>query len=68
METIKIKTGEYYTKPEFYPYMPPEIFDALELAELKGALHGEEILAEVSKEAFEKMIDDFNAEKRNEKD
>ena len=61
---IKIKTGEYYTKPEFYPYMPPEIFDALELAELKGALHGEEILAEVSKEAFEKMINEYNEDKR----
>lgn len=59
MELIKIKTGEYYTKPEFYPYMPPEIFDALELAELKGALEGEDLLAEVPKEAFDKMIQDF---------
>ena len=47
MEMIKIKTGEYYDRPEFYPYMPSVIFDALELAVLKGAVNGEEVLAKV---------------------
>lgn len=64
MEMIEIKTGEYYLKPEFYPYMPADIFDALELAELKGSLRGEEIFAEVSKESFEKMINDFNKDNK----
>lgn len=64
MEIIKIKTGEYYDKPEFYPSMPKEVFDALELAALKEAASGEEVLAEVPKDVFEKMISDFNADKK----
>lgn len=65
MEMIKIKMGEYYDRPEFYPYMPSVIFDALELAALKGAANGEEVLAEVPKDIFDKMIEDFK--KENEK-
>ena len=65
MEMIKIKTGEYYDKPEFYPSMPKEVFDALELAALKEAASGEEVLAEVPKDVFEKMIEDHK--KENEK-
>lgn len=28
MTLIRIKTGEYYNRPEFYPYMPESIFNA----------------------------------------
>ena len=63
MEMIKIKTSEYYTKPEYYPFMPEEIFDALELAELEGAFNDSDIEVLVSKEAFDEMIHEFNKDK-----
>lgn len=63
MNFIRINTGEYYDRPEFYPYMPESIFNALELAELKRSSPDEEITAEVEEEDFQKMIDDFNSAK-----
>ena len=36
MDAIKIKVADYYGKPSYYSVMPNEIFDALELASLKG--------------------------------
>ena len=36
MDAIKIKVADYYGNPSYYSVMPNEIFDALELASLKG--------------------------------
>lgn len=63
-EMITIRNIDYYNKPEFYPFMPREIFNILELAELKGAFRGELIVAEVPKRLFDKMMSDYNAAKR----
>lgn len=48
---IEIEVNKYYGNPSYYSVMPQEIFDALELASLKG----EETTA-VDKALFEKMI------------
>lgn len=61
MTLIRVNTGEYYDRPEFYPYMPASIFNALELAELQRNSPEDEITAEVPEEDFQKMIDDFNS-------
>lgn len=63
MTLIRVKTGEYYDRPEFYPYMPESIFNALELAELKRNSPDEEITVEVEEEDFKKMLDDYNSAK-----
>lgn len=55
METITINVNEYYGNPSYYSVMPDAIFDALELASLKG----EETTA-VDKALFEKMIVEYN--------
>ena len=47
---IEIKVNEYYGNPSYYSVMPQEIFDALELASLKG-----EEFATVNKNLFDKM-------------
>lgn len=60
METVKIKISEYYNKPEYYRFMPPEIFNALEYAELKEAWTGKEVAVDVPKHLFDKMIEDYN--------
>lgn len=52
---IEIKVNEYYGNPSYYSVMPQEIFDALELASLKG-----EEFATVNKTLFDKMIVDYN--------
>ena len=52
---IQIKVSVYYGNPSYYSVMPQEIFDALELASLKG-----EEYATVDKEQFDKMIVDYN--------
>lgn len=52
---IEIKVNEYYGNPSYYSVMPQEIFDALELASLKG-----EEFATVNKSLFDKMIVDYN--------
>lgn len=59
MSTIKINTSDYYGKPALYPFMPPEIFDALE----KVFKAGEEY-AEVDKDLFYEMMDKFNNKKQ----
>lgn len=61
---ILIDNGEYYNKPEYWPYMPEDIFDALELSELKGALNGEKIKTKVSRRSFEKMLNDYKNSKK----
>ncbi|UWH93726.1 MAG: hypothetical protein [Bacteriophage sp.] len=55
METIKIKVNDYYGNPSYYSVMPQDIFDALELASLKG-----EENATVNKDQFDKMIVEYN--------
>jgi hypothetical protein len=36
MGTIEIKLSEYYNNPQYYPYMPEAVFNALEAAFLDG--------------------------------
>lgn len=55
METIKIKVNDYYGNPSYYSVMPQDIFDALELASLKG-----EEYAFVSNAQFETMIIEYD--------
>lgn len=38
MQTVEIPVKEYYLKSAFLPYMPPEMFEALEAAFLAGSL------------------------------
>lgn len=55
MNTTKIKVNDYYGNPSYYSVMPQEIFDALELASLKG-----EEYATVNKDLFDKMIVEYD--------
>jgi len=55
MERIQIKVNDYYGNPSYYSVMPQEIFDALELASLKG-----EELCMVNKDQFDKMIVEYD--------
>lgn len=55
METITINVAGYYGNPSYYSVMPQDIFDALELASLKG-----EEFVSVDKSAFDKMIVEYN--------
>jgi hypothetical protein len=52
---IEIKVNEYYGNPSYYSVMPQEIFDALELASLKG-----EEFATVDKDMFDEMIVEYD--------
>lgn len=52
---IEIKVNNYYGNPSYYSVMPQEIFDALELASLKG-----EEYAAVSESLFDKMIVEYD--------
>ena len=54
MNTIEIKVSDYYGIPSYYTVMPPQIFDALEAATLKG-----DDFAPVDKAQFDKMIEDY---------
>lgn len=36
MNIIEIKIAEYYDNPQYYPYMPETVFNALEQAFLDG--------------------------------
>lgn len=54
METITINVADYYGNPSYYSVMPESIFDALELASLRG-----EQTTTVDKALFEKMIFDY---------
>lgn len=58
--TIGIAVSAFYGVPAYYSVMPEQIFDALELASLKG-----EETALVSKELFDKMIADYEIKMRN---
>ena len=55
MSTISITVKNFYGIPSYYSVMPQDIFDALELAALKG-----DDTASVNKQAFDKMIADYN--------
>nr|DAZ84665.1 MAG TPA: hypothetical protein [Caudoviricetes sp.] len=57
---IEIEVNKYYGVPAYYSVMPEQIFDALELASLKG-----EETAMVSKSQFDKMIADYEIKMRN---
>lgn len=57
---IEIEVNKYYGVPAYYSVMPEQIFDALELASLKG-----EATAMVSKSQFDKMIADYEIKMRN---
>ena len=54
MDAIKIKVANYYGNPSYYSVMPNEIFDALELASLKG-----EMEMDVDKALFTQMVDNY---------
>ena len=54
MDAIKIKVADYYGNPPYYSVMPNEIFDALELASLKG-----ETETDVDKVLFTQMVDNY---------
>ena len=54
MDAIKIKVADYYGNPSYYSVMPNEIFDALELASLKG-----ETETDVDKALFTHMVDNY---------
>ena len=54
METNTINVNDYYGNPSYYSVMPDAIFDALELASLRG-----EQTTTVDKALFEKMIIDY---------
>ena len=56
---MKIKVSEYFGKPEYYPVMPPEIFEALEKAFKAG-----ELVAEVDRDLFEEMIEKFKIRRK----
>lgn len=58
--TIGITASDFYGVPAYYSVMPEEIFDALELASLKG-----EETTMVSKAQFDKMIADYEIKMRN---
>lgn len=51
---VEIKVNDYYGNPSYYSVMPQDIFDALELASLKG-----EEFATVSKAQFDEMIVEY---------
>lgn len=57
MDAIKIKVADYYGNPSYYSVMPNEIFDALELASLKG-----ETETDVDKALFTQMVDNYKKE------
>lgn len=54
MSKVEINVSEFYGKPAFYSVMPQEIFDALELAALKG-----DSTATVDKPQFDMMMSDY---------
>lgn len=57
---IEIEVNKYYGVPAYYSVMPEQIFDALELASLKG-----EETVKVSKSQFDKMIADYEIKMHN---
>lgn len=59
MNTIEIKIAEYYDSPQYYPYMPETVFNALERAFLEG-----KETAEVSKDDFNSMLAAMQTDKQ----
>lgn len=57
---IEIDVNKYYGVPSYYSVMPEQIFDALELASMKG-----DKTAMVNKTQFDKMIADYEVKMRN---
>lgn len=55
-ETISINVNEYYGNPSYYSVMPEAIFDALELAFLKG-----DRTTTIDKALFDGMIKNYKA-------
>ena len=53
METITINVADYYGNPSYYSVMPEAIFDAIELASLRG-----EQTTTVDKALFDAMVID----------
>ena len=51
METIEIKTSEYYDNPNYYAFIPEVVFNALESAFLAG-----KEVAVVPKSEYDSMI------------
>ena len=51
---VEINVNDFYGNPSYYSVMPQEIFDALELASLKG-----EPTCKVSKTQFDEMIVEY---------
>lgn len=56
---MKIKVSDYFGKPQYYPVMPPEIFEVLE----NSFKAGEEYV-NVDDELFEEMIDKFKMRRK----
>ena len=54
METITINVADHYGNPSYDSVMPESIFDALELASLRG-----ELTTTVDKVLFQAMIIDY---------
>ena len=54
METITINVADFYGNPSYYSVMPAAIFDALEMASLRG-----ESTTAVDKALFGKMVIDY---------
>lgn len=52
---LQIKVNDYYGNPSYYSVMPESIFNALELASLKG-----EEYATVNKATFDAMVVEYN--------
>lgn len=57
---IEIDVNKYYGVPSYYSVMPEQIFDALELASMKG-----DKTAMVNKAQFDKMIANYEVKMRN---
>lgn len=57
---IEIDVNKYYGVPSYYSVMPEQIFDALELASMKG-----DKTAMVNKAQFDKMIADYEVKMRH---
>lgn len=55
MITIQICVKDYYGNPSYYSVMPQSIFDALEVAYLKG-----DEFATVDKAAFDEMMVEYD--------
>lgn len=65
MKFVSIRSMDYYDHPEYYAFMPRSVFDALEEAELKGAIKGQEIIARVPEEDWNLFLDELTKYKKS---